>query len=106
MLSFTRTLRLPVSLGSPCASGSSLRNLSFSSPVRARRTRPVIEEDITDDDFFELLTEAPEVADSPSSGHLMLREQRQMLHYLRLIEHEMPKLVGMSCVSSGHQPFC
>ncbi|KIK05508.1 hypothetical protein K443DRAFT_91152 [Laccaria amethystina LaAM-08-1] len=94
MLSFTRTLRLPVNLGSPCASGSSLRNLSFSSPVLARRTRPVIEEDFTDDDFLELLTETPEVADSPSSGHLMLREQRQILHYLRLIEHEMPKLVA------------
>jgi len=105
MLSFTRTLRLPVSLRSPCASVSSLRNLSFSSSVLARRTRPVIEEDFTDDDFLELLTEAPEVADSPSSGHLMLREQRQILHYLRLIEHEMPKLVGTLHVSSGHQPF-
>lgn len=94
MLSFTRTLRLPVSPGSPCPSGSSLRNLSFSSPVLARRTKPVIEEDITDDDFFDLLSEKSEVADSPSSGHLMLREQRQMLHYLRLIEHEMPKLVA------------
>jgi small subunit ribosomal protein S35 len=32
--------------------------------------------------------------DTSSLGHLMLREQRQTLHYLRLIEHEMPKLVG------------
>jgi hypothetical protein len=32
--------------------------------------------------------------DSPSTGHLCLAQQRQSLHYLRLIEHEMPKLVG------------
>ncbi|KAF5385511.1 hypothetical protein D9757_005364 [Collybiopsis confluens] len=32
--------------------------------------------------------------DTTSAGHLMLREQRQTLHYLRLIEHEMPKLVA------------
>jgi len=32
--------------------------------------------------------------DSSSAGHLHLLQQRQNLHYLRLIEHEMPKLVG------------
>ncbi|KAJ3734748.1 mitochondrial ribosomal subunit protein-domain-containing protein [Lentinula guzmanii] len=32
--------------------------------------------------------------DTTSAGHLMLREQRQTLYYLRLIEHEMPKLVA------------
>jgi small subunit ribosomal protein S35 len=32
--------------------------------------------------------------DSSSAGHLYLAQQRQSLHYLRLIEHEMPKLVG------------
>jgi small subunit ribosomal protein S35 len=32
--------------------------------------------------------------DTSSLGHLMLREQRKLLYYLRLIEHEMPKLVG------------
>lgn len=34
--------------------------------------------------------------DTTSVGHLMLRQQRQMLFYFRLIEHEMPKLVGLS----------
>ncbi|KAF9040520.1 mitochondrial ribosomal subunit protein-domain-containing protein [Panaeolus papilionaceus] len=34
------------------------------------------------------------IEDSPSSGHLILQEQRQLLHYMRLIEHEMPKLVA------------
>ncbi|KAF8481269.1 mitochondrial ribosomal subunit protein-domain-containing protein, partial [Russula ochroleuca] len=32
--------------------------------------------------------------DSSSAGHLYLAQQRQNLHYLRLIEHEMPKLVA------------
>lgn len=32
--------------------------------------------------------------DTTSGGHLMLRQQRQTLYYLRLIEHELPKLVG------------
>jgi hypothetical protein len=34
--------------------------------------------------------------DTSSAGHLYLQQQRQNLHYLRLIEHEMPKLVGES----------
>ncbi|KAJ7293490.1 mitochondrial ribosomal subunit protein-domain-containing protein [Mycena rebaudengoi] len=32
--------------------------------------------------------------DTTSAGHLMLQGQRQVLYYLRLIEHEMPKLVA------------
>jgi len=32
--------------------------------------------------------------DASSAGHLYLLQQRQNLHYLRLIEHEMPKLVA------------
>jgi hypothetical protein len=32
--------------------------------------------------------------DISSAGHVYLGQQRQNLHYLRLIEHEMPKLVG------------
>ncbi len=32
--------------------------------------------------------------DASSAGHLHLIQQRQNLIYLRLIEHEMPKLVG------------
>jgi small subunit ribosomal protein S35 len=32
--------------------------------------------------------------DTTSAGHIVLREQRKLLYYLRLIEHEMPKLVG------------
>ena len=32
--------------------------------------------------------------DTSSAGHMMLQQQRRMLYYLRLIEHEMPRLVG------------
>lgn len=39
--------------------------------------------------------------DTTSGGHLMLRQQRQTLYYLRLIEHEMPKLVGTREIASA-----
>lgn len=32
--------------------------------------------------------------DSSSFGHLILQQQRQLLYYMRLIEYEMPQLVG------------
>jgi small subunit ribosomal protein S35 len=38
--------------------------------------------------------EPAEDDDTTVGGHLMLRQQRQLLYHLRLIEHEMPKLVG------------
>ena len=31
---------------------------------------------------------------SSSMGHILLRQQRHMLKYMRLIEHDMPKLVS------------
>ncbi len=34
--------------------------------------------------------------EATSASHLALRQQRQLLYYMRLIEHEMPQLVGMS----------
>jgi hypothetical protein len=40
----------------------------------------------------------PEVSfsrnEATAGGHMILRQQRQLLYYMRLIEHEMPKLVG------------
>ena len=33
---------------------------------------------------------------SSSAGHLLLEQQRHMLQYMRLIEHDMPKLVRKS----------
>ena len=40
--------------------------------------------------------------DTTVAGHIMLRQQRQLLYHMRLIEHEMPKLVGGS---AEHMPF-
>lgn len=36
--------------------------------------------------------------EATAGGHAQLRQQRQVLYHLRLIEHEMPHLVG-SCSS-------
>ncbi|KAJ7038292.1 mitochondrial ribosomal subunit protein-domain-containing protein [Mycena alexandri] len=48
-----------------------------------------------DFEYYEDLLEAEYADDdTPALGHLILREQRQALYYLRLIEHEMPKLVA------------
>ena len=38
--------------------------------------------------------QVPVEDDAPEPTHKYLEQQRQMLYYLRLIEHEMPKLVG------------
>ncbi|KAH9044812.1 mitochondrial ribosomal subunit protein-domain-containing protein [Lactarius pseudohatsudake] len=61
-------------------------------------------EGITSDDFGEVQSgiraqwSADDLVenenDASSAGHLYLLQQRQNLHYLRLIEHEMPKLVA------------
>ncbi|GLB36063.1 putative mitochondrial ribosomal subunit protein [Lyophyllum shimeji] len=76
----------------PVASTSSLRHFASSSPALARRVKP--EEKLTADQAFDLLDDEYDDDDTTSAGHLMLREQRQVLYYLRLIEHEMPKLVA------------
>ena len=47
--------------------------------------------------------------DTTVAGHIMLRQRRQLLYRMRLIEHEMPKLVGecawKSAPSNGFQEF-
>lgn len=47
------------------------------------------EDQLLKDRDIEFTTKAP-----PALTHLMFRQDRQLLHYLRLIEHEIPKLVG------------
>lgn len=81
----------PRSLPSICAS----RPFASSAPLLARRAKP--EEKLTPDQAFDLLEDEYDDDDTASAGHLMLRQQRQVLYYLRLIEHEMPKLVGQPC---------
>ena len=45
----------------------------------------------------EKLTDVGE-KDTTSMGHVALDQQRRILHYMRLIENEMPQLVGASAV--------
>ena len=71
---------------------SSPRLFSSSAPVSIRRSN--LDEILTADTAFEALDDYYDDNDTASAGHLMLRQQRQVLYYLRLIEHEMPKLVG------------
>ncbi|KAL0575825.1 37S ribosomal protein S24, mitochondrial [Marasmius crinis-equi] len=68
-----------------------LRSFHSSPPALAARRS---EELLDDEDMEELLADEYDDDDSASAGHMMLREHRQTLYYLRLIEHEMPKLVG------------
>lgn len=87
-----RLARTRVLPRSPISFTSSRRLFSASSPVLARRAK--LEEKLTADQAFDLLDDEYDDDDTTSAGHLMLREQRRVLYYLRLIEHEMPKLVG------------
>ncbi|KAJ6519731.1 mitochondrial ribosomal subunit protein-domain-containing protein [Mycena sanguinolenta] len=46
-------------------------------------------------EYYQDILEAEyEDDDTAALGHLIFQEQRQVLYYLRLIEHEMPKLVA------------
>lgn len=100
-----RSLGIARTLGRPCPPRILKRSLTVTSSLRAdkpksdqqlslRPTKSVLEEEFDADDLELLLTENETVADSPSLGHEILQMQREVLHYMRLIEHEMPKLVG------------
>ena len=97
MASLARCLRFSRHLSVSPACNVSVRSLSASSGrnkvLKERRTKSVLEEDM--DELAEQWDEFSEVQDSPSAGHIVLQEYRQTLRYLRLIEHEMPKLVGV-----------
>lgn len=64
-----------------------------------RRRVSVLEED--PEELFESFEDdgTPEIVDAPSGAHMVLQRERELLHYLRLIEHEMPKLVGEHSLS-------
>ncbi|KAI0721370.1 hypothetical protein C8T65DRAFT_631472 [Cerioporus squamosus] len=61
-------------------------------PTKARRTVPNLEPLPIDEDA--LMDQRPAEDDAPEPMHKYLQQQREMLYYLRLIEHEMPKLVA------------
>lgn len=47
---------------------------------------------------FNLMDLEPSAEDDDTTvaGHIVLRQRRELLYRMRLIEHEMPKLVGES----------
>lgn len=51
---------------------------------------------------FNLMDLEPSAEDDDTTvaGHILLRQHRQLLYRMRLIEHEMPKLVGESVEST------
>ncbi|KAF7306847.1 MRP-S28 domain-containing protein [Mycena indigotica] len=53
-----------------------------------------VDEEWDEDHYLDMLQTPYEDDDTVAAGHLMLQHQRQVLYYLRLIEHEMPKLVA------------
>ncbi|KAI0778458.1 mitochondrial ribosomal subunit protein-domain-containing protein [Trametes elegans] len=57
-----------------------------------RRPVPNLEPFPIDEDIFQ--DQVPPEDDAPEPTHKALQQQRQILYYLRLIEHEMPKLVA------------
>lgn len=54
------------------------------------------EEEMHSEDAFDLLEDEFEDDDTTTLGHHMIDELRDKLYYMRLIEHECPKLVGAS----------
>ncbi|PPQ73528.1 hypothetical protein CVT26_010339 [Gymnopilus dilepis] len=46
------------------------------------------------DELWDQIEGPPETEDAPTAAHILLQKYRQSLHYMRLIEHEMPKLVA------------
>jgi small subunit ribosomal protein S35 len=59
-------------------------------PFRQRR----IVDLVTPEDQGEMMDATPQDDDSPSAGHLALDHYREVAYYLRLIEHDMPRLVA------------
>ncbi|KAL1951558.1 hypothetical protein VTO73DRAFT_707 [Trametes versicolor] len=60
--------------------------------TKLRRVVPDLEPLKFDDEVLE--DQVPAEDDAPEPTHKYLEQQRNMLYYLRLIEHEMPKLVA------------
>ncbi|EPQ60567.1 hypothetical protein GLOTRDRAFT_52863 [Gloeophyllum trabeum ATCC 11539] len=90
-------MRLPRGCTLPVRAASSSRHFSASVLCQVARRSPKFllrEEDRLDVDFEADFEDEPIPNDTSSAGHILLQQQRQTLYYMRLIEHEMPKLVA------------
>lgn len=63
-------------------------------PPQLQKTGMLLDED-------EEIENEDDPNEGTSAGHLYLEKQRQTLHYLRLIEHDMPRLVRQFISSSS-----
>jgi hypothetical protein len=52
-------------------------------------------ENFDEEDLVATFTDAESASESTAAGHLKMRHERHLLHYLRLIEEKVPYLVGM-----------
>ncbi|KAF7310834.1 MRP-S28 domain-containing protein [Mycena chlorophos] len=66
----------------------------MAAPRRGLVNLAATEEDWNEDFYLDMLSTPYEDDDTVAAGHIMLQNHRQLLYYLRLIEHEMPKLVA------------
>lgn len=71
---------------------SNARSFSVSAVALARRPKRTALPEATMEDLTH--PDGDRQTDSSSFGHLILQQQRQLLYYMRLIEYEMPQLVG------------
>lgn len=92
--SLSRLTRSPARHRAPFTCRRFLSSARHARALEPRRSN--LDELFDADETFNLLEDDFDNDDTSSLGHLMLRDQRQTLHYLRLIEHQMPKLVGGS----------
>lgn len=90
--SLARLTRSTARHRAPFTCGRFLSSARHADALEPRRSN--LDELFDEDETFDLLEDDFDNDDTSSLGHLMLRDQRQTLHYLRLIEHQMPKLVG------------
>jgi hypothetical protein len=72
---------------------SAAADAAISKKARTAVRRP---EPLTEEEFMDLLEQDIKGDDTTTLGHYLLQWEREHLRYLRLIEHEMPKLVGES----------
>lgn len=63
---------------------------------RPTAAKSQIQETLDDQFDMDLLEEQFANDDTTAVGHLILAQQRRLLYYMRLIEHDMPKLAGKS----------
>lgn len=71
----------------------SFRQMHSTPAVLMRRNKRSSEEDTPVEDAD---LDPPEFSDNSSVVHMRFRQHRKILYYMRLIEHELPQLVGAS----------